>query len=141
MGTCHSAENAVPDETSSLEADGGSQTTKRAKLNTMPLSDYEKLVLERIRENQQALPHRIFVFLGALAHPCSVTRPRYRCAAFVVGPVCAERQHNHCRYRSCTGAGYAGSCSASACAEGAVRWAGHTTLAACAQDRAGIFIH
>jgi hypothetical protein len=54
MGTCHSAQSSVPDETSSLEADGGSQTTKRAKIDQMPLNVYEQQRLERIRENDKA---------------------------------------------------------------------------------------
>ena len=70
MGTCHSAENAVLDETSSLEVDGGSQTTKRPKLNMIPLSDYELQRHERIRQNKRRAAYRTFV-VGALAHPCS----------------------------------------------------------------------
>jgi hypothetical protein len=70
----------VPDETGSLEADDGSQPTKRAKMVPMPeLNPYEQQRLARIRENDQArrLPN---CRLHSRA-PVLRTRPRYRCAA------------------------------------------------------------
>jgi hypothetical protein len=49
-------ENEIePDETGSLEADDGSQPTKRAKMDQMPSKNaYEQERLERIRQNNEA---------------------------------------------------------------------------------------
>jgi hypothetical protein len=48
-------ENEIePDETGSLEADDGSQPTKRAKMDQMPSNAYEQERLERIRQNNEA---------------------------------------------------------------------------------------
>jgi len=102
-----------PDETGSLEADDGSQPTKRAKMDQPPvLNAYEQQRLARIRENDQArrLPNSR---LHSRA-PVLRTRPRYRCAAFVAGPRPPEGRRNPCQDAGC---------SASACAQEAVRWA------------------
>ena len=69
----------VPDETGSLEADDGSQPTKRAKIDQMPSNAYEQERLERIRQNNEARRLPNFRLHWRLA--LSRTRPRYRCAA------------------------------------------------------------
>ena len=131
----------VPDETGSLEADDGSQPTKRAKMVQMPvLTAYEQERLENMRQIQEALPLPNFrrPWRLALLQPVLRTRPRYRCAAWLqvfdaqkVGKTIAELQ---------APATKAASCSATACAQGAVQRAAHTTLRPFARDPGGTFI-
>jgi hypothetical protein len=80
-------ENEIePDETGSLEADRGWQTTKRAKMDQMPvLNVYEQQRLENMRQIKQELPLPNFrlPWRLALLQPVLRTRPRYRCAAWL----------------------------------------------------------
>jgi hypothetical protein len=80
-------ENEIePDETGSLEADRGSQPTKRAKMDPMPLKNvYEQQRLENMRQIKEALPLPNFrlPWRLALLQPVLRTRPRYRCAAWL----------------------------------------------------------
>ena len=69
----------VPDETGSLEADDGSQPTKRAKMDQV-LNEHEQKRLENMRQLEEALPLPNFRLPWRLAL-LPRTRPRYRCAA------------------------------------------------------------
>ena len=142
MGTCHPAVRPVLDDTSALAADDlplGVRKHKRAKVDAMPpRSEYELQCLEKIQQNNQALPLPNFRLPRTLATraPNPSALPMRR---MVVGPGRPEFRRNPRQHAGCTGAGYEGNCCASACDEGHVRSTGQADLGAFAHQTAEIF--
>ena len=102
------------------------------KVDAMPPNAYEQGILENKRRLQEALPLPTFVCLGA-SHSChrAPNPSALPMRRMVAGPGRPEGRRNPCQDAGC---------SASACAQEAVRRAAHTTLRPFARDRGGTFI-
>jgi hypothetical protein len=86
IGTCQPAGSPVPDDPGALAADdlgGGLRKPKRAKVDAMPPpTEYELQRLEKIQQNNQALPLPNFRLPRTLATraPIPSALPMRRCA-------------------------------------------------------------
>jgi len=86
IGTCHPAGSPVPDDPGALAADDlplGVRKHKRAKVEAMPPpTEYELQRLEKIQQNNQALPLPNFRLPRTLATraPIPSALPMRRCA-------------------------------------------------------------
>ena len=113
---------------SAFEAPPCLRAPKRVRVEpveTVPMTEYEQQRHKRIRENNEALPLPNFRLprRHALLPPRAPNLSALPVRRMVVGPGRPEYRPKHCQ-------GYEGSCSARACAQEAVQWAGHTSLAA-----------